>query len=183
MDPITTLMDEHVAILSMCDAAAREAARLRAGGAFDAARIDGMLDFIRSFADHCHHLKEEDLLFARMAERGFPVDSGPIGVMRHEHEVGRGHVRAIAEAAPRAAAGQASEVKAVADNLAGWADLLRAHIYKEDNVLYPMARRALTAADLDDLESGFARVEGEAIGEGVAERYRAFVRDLLTQLG
>jgi hemerythrin-like domain-containing protein len=183
MDPITTLMDEHVVILSMCDAAAREAARLRSGGAFDATRIDGMLDFIRSFADRCHHLKEEDLLFARMAERGFPVDSGPIGVMRHEHDVGRGHVRAIAEAAPRAAAGQAAGVKAVADNLIGWAELLRAHIYKEDNVLYPMARRALAAADLDDLESEFARVDGEAAGGGAAEAHRAFVRDLLMQLG
>jgi len=183
MDPITTLMDEHQAILAMCDVAAKEAARLRAGGAFEAGRIDGMLDFIRNFADRCHHLKEEDLLFTRMAERGFPVESGPIGVMRHEHEVGRSHVRALAEATPRAAAGQTAAIKAVADNLAGWSELLKAHIYKEDNILYPMARQALTAQDLADLEAGFAKVEREAIGEGVHERYHAFVHDLAAQLG
>lgn len=156
-----------------------KAARLGAGGAFDATRIEGMLDFIRNLADRCHHLKEEDQLFARMAERGVPVACGPIAVMRHEHEVGRAHVRAIAAALPGATEDTRASIDAVAANLAPWAELLTAHIHKEDNILYPMALKVLGTQDLSDLETGFARVEREAFGAGGLERHRAFVRDLL----
>ena len=45
--------------------------------------------FLRGFADSCHHGKEEDILFQRMVERGFPRETGPVAVMLYEHEVGR----------------------------------------------------------------------------------------------
>ncbi len=178
MDPIATLKHEHRLILAVCDAASRESQRLSAGGALDAARVEKMLDFVRTFADRCHHAKEEDLLFVRMAERGFPVDSGPVGVMLHEHEMGRAHIRAIAEALPSAAAGDAGAVRQIADNLLGWAELLRSHIYKEDNVLYPMAEHVLPPDDMAALADAFERVERDEIGAGVHERYAALAREL-----
>ncbi|MGE5234840.1 MAG: hemerythrin domain-containing protein [Acidobacteriota bacterium] len=178
MDPIETLMHEHKVILTFCDATVREAERLRSGGALHTERVERMLDFIRNFADRCHHLKEEDHLFARMAERGFPVQTGPVAMMLHEHELGRSHVRAVAEALPRAAAADGAALAAVADHLTAWAELLRAHIYKEDNILYPMARQALSAQDMAELEVSFEKVEREEMGEGVHERYHRFVHDL-----
>jgi hemerythrin-like domain-containing protein len=178
MDPIEVLMHEHQVILAFCDAAVREASRLREGGPLDLQRVERMLDFIRNFADRCHHLKEENHLFTRMAERGFPVEVGPVAMMLHEHEQGRAHVRAIAEALPRAAAGERAAIVTIADNFTGWADLLRAHIFKEDNVLYPMARQALSAQDLAELEASFEKVERDEMGEGVHERYHQFVHEL-----
>jgi hemerythrin-like domain-containing protein len=56
------------------------------------------VDFVRNFADRCHHAKEEENLFPRMEARGVPRDGGPIGVMLFEHEEGRAYVRAIAGA-------------------------------------------------------------------------------------
>ena len=53
------------------------------------------LDFIRHFADGCHHLKEEKVLFPAMEEHGIPRDGGPIGMMLMEHEEGRGYVRTM----------------------------------------------------------------------------------------
>jgi hemerythrin-like domain-containing protein len=181
MDPIETLMHEHQVILAFGDAAVREAERLRSGGPLDAELVEKMLDFIRNFADRCHHLKEEDHLFARMAERGFPVQAGPVAMMLHEHELGRGHVRAIVEGLPRAVAGESQAISVIADHLTAWAELLRAHIYKEDNVLYPMARQALSAEDMAALEASFERVEREEMGEGVHERYHRFVHELMTR--
>ena len=53
------------------------------------------LDFFRHFADQCHHLKEEKILFPVMEEHGIPRDGGPIGMMLTEHEEARGYVRAM----------------------------------------------------------------------------------------
>ncbi|MEO2049519.1 MAG: hemerythrin domain-containing protein [Pirellulales bacterium] len=49
--------------------------------------------FFSQFADKCHHAKEEDLFFPLLKERGIPEEGGPIGVMLHEHDVGRDCVR------------------------------------------------------------------------------------------
>jgi hemerythrin-like domain-containing protein len=178
MEPIEVLKHEHEIILAVCDAASRESQRLSSGGAVDAERIERILDFIRNFADRCHHAKEEGLLFTRMAERGFPVDAGPVRVMLQEHELGRAHVRDIAEALPRAAAGDAGATQVVAGNLLAWAELLRAHIYKEDTILYPMAVHALSPEDMAELAEGFEQVEQQEIGAGVHEKYAGLAREL-----
>jgi hemerythrin-like domain-containing protein len=50
------------------------------------------VDFVRNFADRCHHAKEEENLFPRMEARGVPRDGGPIGVMLFEHDEGRAYI-------------------------------------------------------------------------------------------
>ena len=49
-------------------------------------------------ADKCHLAKEEDLFFPLLKERGIPEEGGPIGVMLHEHVMGRDCVGRMREA-------------------------------------------------------------------------------------
>jgi hemerythrin-like domain-containing protein len=178
MTPIELLMHEHEIILMVLGAVEREAQQIQDGGPVDAGKIDQMVDFIRNFADRCHHAKEEDLLFVRMQERGMPAQGGPIGVMLMEHVEGRRLVKAVAEALPAAAKGDPQAVAAVRDSLLGYARLLRAHIGKEDNILYPMADRILTPEDQQWLAQEFDRVEAEEIGAGVHEKYHEMAHSL-----
>ena len=60
----------------------------------------------------------------------------------------------------------------------GYVRLLRAHINKEDNVLYPMGERILTAEDQQWLAKEFDRVEAEEIGAGVHEKYHQMAHEL-----
>jgi hemerythrin-like domain-containing protein len=69
-------------------------------------------------------------------------------------------------------------VAAVRDNLLGYTRLLRAHIGKEDNVLYPMAERILTPEDQQWLAEEFDRVEAEEMGAGVHEKYHQMAHEL-----
>lgn len=178
MLPTDILRQEHQVILSVLDAAEREAQSIHAGAPVDTGRLERFVDFIRAFADHCHHAKEEDLLFVRMGQKGFPAEVGPIAVMLHEHEVSRSLVTAVADNATAAASGDATARQTVAESLASYATLLRNHIYKEDNILYPMADQAFTEEDQSALAADFERVEREEIGEGVHERYEALAREL-----
>src|SRR4030065_429878 len=60
-------------------------------------------DFIKGFADGCHHKKEEGVLFPAMQAAGVPSEGGPISVMLAEHEQGRrltAGMRAAAERLP-----------------------------------------------------------------------------------
>jgi hemerythrin-like domain-containing protein len=126
-----------------------------------------------STADRCHHAKEEDLLFVAMEEAGIPRQGGPIGVMLHEHTLGRGYVQGMADglAAYKMGGGGAQ----VAGNARGYVELLTQHIHKEDHILYPMADRALSAAKQAELAEGFERVERERVGPGKHEAYHALL--------
>mgnify|MGYP005839600127 CR=1 FL=1 len=183
MKPTDTLKHEHQIILMVLDAAEREVRRIQDGGPVDAGKAEKMLDFIRNFADRCHHAKEENLLFVRMGQRGMPTDSGPIAVMLYEHDEGRARVRAVADALPQATQGDATAITTVTANLLAYTQLLRAHIDKEDNILYPMADRLFTPADQQALTEAFERVEAEEIGAGVHERYHQLAHELAGQRG
>ncbi len=113
-----------------------------------------------------------------MGEKGFPLQGGPVAVMLHEHELGRAHVAAVADNIAAAAAGVASARTVVAERLAAYASLLRQHISKEDNILYPMADRVFSEEDQAALAADFERVERDEIGEGVHQRYEALAREL-----
>lgn len=177
MNPIETLMHEHDVILLVAGAARREAAAIRQGQSFRREKVEQILDFVRTFADACHHGKEEDLLFTRLETKGFSREMGPVAVMLFEHEQGRGYVRQAAANLDAAAAGDANAARAVADGLAGWADLIEQHIDKENNVLFPMAQQVLAKAELEELEAGFEKVERERFA-GAHERYHTLAHEL-----
>jgi hemerythrin-like domain-containing protein len=178
MTPIEILKHEHEVILMVLDAAQREAETIGAAAKVDAERIREFLDFFRNFADRCHHAKEENHLFRRMVERGFPSEAGPIAVMLAEHDQGRAHLKAVEESLAPAASGDASAAAEVHDHLIGYAELLRQHIDKENNVLYVMAEQILAARDQAELSAAFEKVEAEEMGEGTHDRFHQLAHEL-----
>lgn len=178
MRPTETLMHEHDIILLGIGAADREVSSIEATGQLHADRVEQMLDLFPNFADRCHHAKEEKLLFVRMGERGMPAQGGPVAAMLQEHEMGRRYLRAAAAALPQARVGDTAAIGQVKDALGGYARLLRAHIQKENMILFPMADRLFSAEDQRELEEAFDRVEAEEIGLGVHDRYHQMAHDL-----
>ena len=144
----------------------KKVATVKAGAAPDRVYFEKAVEFLRGFADKCHHGKEEDLLFKRMADRGFPLQGGPIAVMLNEHDMGRGFIKGIADGAAKLGSDPGA-TKRIIENAQGYTDLLRNHIGKENNVLFPMANRALSAEDQADLGKAFEKHEDEETGAGV----------------
>jgi hemerythrin-like domain-containing protein len=179
MNPTETLKHEHQIVLLIMKAAEDEVKYMTEGGTLRAERVEKMVDFSRNFTDRCHHAKEEKHLFIMLQQRGLPAGGGPVAVMLAEHEMGRKLIRAIAEALPKAKTGDAPAVTAVRDNLKAYVELLRSHIQKEDNVLFPMADRLLSATDQKVLAEEFDKIEAEEMGEGTHEKYHQLAHDLM----
>jgi len=179
MTPTEVLKHEHQVVLRVLEAAEKEVASIQKNATVHVTLIREMVAFFRGFVDHCHHTKEEKHLFTRMHQQGMPLNAGPLAVMRHDHEQGRACIRAIAEALPEEGRPNPEAVAKIAENLSLYISLLRAHISREDNVLYPMADRLLSHADQEALTAAFARVEAEEMGEGVHERYHEWVHELI----
>ncbi len=178
MNATQTLMNEHQVILRVINALEHVARSLDEGQAVRPGFFLDAADFIKGFADGCHHHKEEGVLFVAMQKNGLPVQGGPLGVMLAEHEQGRILTRGMRQAAELLQNGQAGAAPDVVSNALRYAALLRQHIAKEDNVLFPMADRVIPADQHEQVEQGFEQVEHEETGAGVHEKYLALAEKL-----
>lgn len=136
------------------------------------------LDFIRHFADQCHHLKEEKVLFPAMEAHGIPSEGGPIGMMLIEHEEGRSYVRAMFAAISLIEAKNEAAKESLLSSAQAYCRLLREHIQKEDEVLFRMADEVISAEEQKKLSAAFAQHEAEEMGAGVHEKYLRIAAEL-----
>ena len=138
------------------------------------------LEFIRGFADQCHHFKEEKVLFPALEAHGIPSEGGPVGMMLMEHEEGRSHVRAMLAALSLIESGNDGAKETLLTSAQAYCRLLREHIQKEDEVLFRMADEVIATDDQKKLMAEFARHEAEEMGAGVHEKYLSIARQLET---
>ncbi len=178
MKPTEELSREHQAILEMIRILAKMAERLEAGSLVEAGDLKAAVEFIRVFADRCHHAKEEGHLFPEMERAGIPRGRGPIAVMLAEHEEGRKRVAAMAGALRGAGKGNRKAMAAFAAAARGYGELLTQHIFKEDRILYPMADNTLSPDQQTSLEECFTEVEKSVVGEGQHEEFHRLLERL-----
>jgi hemerythrin-like domain-containing protein len=167
---IEVLMNEHRLIEQVLGSLETFAAEVEGGLTPERAVLADYGVFLRDFADACHHGKEEDILFQRMTERGFPRESGPVAVMLQEHRVGRAHVAVLREAGGGAGPLAPMETQLVLEHAGAFIPLLRTHILKEDRILYPMAMRLLTGPEMDAMEAAFEVLEARMHADGSYDR-------------
>jgi hemerythrin-like domain-containing protein len=178
MKPTAELSHEHRDILRMITTLGRIADRLDAGAVVDPDDLDRSVEYVRGFADKCHHAKEEGHLFPEMEKAGIAREGGPIGVMLAEHVRGREFAAAMAAAIPGVRAGDRNAAGAFVTAARGYAALLTQHIHKEDHILYPMADARLTPGQQASLQAAFADVERNVIGAGRHEEFRRLLERL-----
>jgi hemerythrin-like domain-containing protein len=102
--------------------------------------------------------------------------------MLQEHEQGRALIRALEGLSRGEGPFSEAEREEVRQNARNYVYLLRDHIVKEDQVLYPMAQQMLPPEAMDALGERFETFEREQMGEGVHERMHGLA-DTLTGKG
>ena len=168
------LENDHVHILRLIEVMER----ITESADPDAEHLELIVKVIREFADGLHHAKEEQLLFPLMVQKGFSNESGPVAVMLHDHAEGRNFVKGMAENISRYQQGDLSALKAVYENMLGYANLLKNHIGKENNVLFRMADKAFTSAEQESLLLDFSKVESSQENGGSKNDYVTLIDTL-----
>lgn len=172
------LKDEHEGIKLMLRIMEKIAMGVEQGKELNTAHYERIIDFLKGFADKCHHGKEEDILFPELERHGIPNEGGPVGVMLNEHVKGREYIKALADALEEYKAGNKSAAKGIVEASTGYVLLLRNHIEKENNVLFTMADKVLDEKEQSEIYEAFERLEVEKIGAGKHEEYHKLLKEL-----
>ena len=165
MKPTDVLKDEHVYIKEMLSILNKIIREIERGQNVSVQDLSKVLNFIRVFADKCHHGKEENIFFPAMEEAGIPRYGGPIGVMLMEHEEGRRYVKAMSEAVEEYRSGSLSAIEEFVENARNYISLLEQHIWKEDNILFNLADQYISNRVKMELIEKFEEFEVNEIGE------------------
>lgn len=182
MSPSRVLVDEHATIEKVLDVLERLTQQVRTGGSFPREPLGRCVEFFRFFADACHHAKEEDLLFPVLEQRGIPREGGPIGVMIYEHQLARELTRRMGAALEAFDRGEADAPQALLKAADDYLTLLRAHIGKENNVLFPMGDQFMNPQDRQTLCQKFCEVGCRSFGGKRKEQLEQMASELVEQV-
>jgi hypothetical protein len=136
----------------------------------DPEQVGLLLQYVRDYVDQCHNLKEEQHLFPRLESRGMPRHGGPLGVMLQEHDRAREILSRFVPLASAFADGKSSVLPELRAAFAEYAALCKDHFWKENDILYPMALRALGEDEAAEIVAGIEEVEA-SLGPGTRDRY------------
>lgn len=157
--PIAILVSEHKIILKNLDDLQRIIDILVMERGYD--DIEHEVRRLVEIADlllntESHHQREEQVLFPRLEKHGI---TGPPRIMKIEHEELRARKRKIAQIvkSPRSMT-LADFIEGVQEAGGYLTSNLRAHIFKEDNILYPTALETLDKEEWHEVLAEFDRL-------------------------
>ena len=148
--PMKKLVEEHQWILRLLALIPALIEHCDLSQEADQQRMRDAVDFIRSYADKYHHAKEEDILFTY-----FDQDLDIIQVMFEDHKTARAHVAAIHDAI------EAQDTTSLASHLTAYGELLKDHIKREDEILYPWLDKQLSMQQVGQMFAQFAQVDDQ----------------------
>lgn len=179
-NPTDILEEEHHIIQTVVGVMAALVEDLDAEKGPERSVLRDIVEFMRMFADKCHHGKEESYLFPLLEAKGVPVTGCPLGILIHEHQSGRKLVGELAEAAEAYGKGDSGANGRLRTSLQGLVNLYPNHIWKEDYLLFPMTNKILSDEEQRELLEKFELVE-ESIGKGEHRRFVTMAEVLAEQ--
>ncbi|PIY06298.1 MAG: hypothetical protein COZ21_03000 [Bacteroidetes bacterium CG_4_10_14_3_um_filter_31_20] len=141
---IEDLVNDHKLIVSLLDVIDK----IDNSKNYEKDYFEKIIYVIKNFADKFHHGKEEEILYPYVVEhKGFSKENGPVAIMFIEHDEGRGYVKKASDELKN----NFANYSVIIENLKSYSELLRGHIYKEDNILYPMIDSVITDVENEQL--------------------------------
>jgi len=146
----------------------------------DAALFGMILDYIEQYVERVHEPKEEAFLYKAVLARSSEGNE-MIAEFQREHantpaDVARlrARLKAVVGAYPEGA-------REFRQTLEDYISMMRQHIMKEESDLFPLARRVLTEADWQGINSAFADSRDPLFGESALIEFRALMSRIVNQ--
>ncbi len=176
MMPIGLLMIEHRLIERIVPLLEDEKDHLQEGRPPEVGLLESAIDFFRTYADRCHHGKEEDILFAELGEKELSQQHQAIlDELLQEHEQAREAVRELSEGLKPGGSSNPDRDK-IERSLQTLIRLYPEHITKEDKQFFIPCTDYLSEEEQSSMIEKFREFDQELIHEKykkLMERFEA----------
>jgi DUF438 domain-containing protein len=145
---------------------------------YDRVQMERAIDFLLEFGDKIHNRKEEEFVFPLMEKRGIPLQGGPVGVMLMEHQAERDLLQKMLMQLPGLEEASLEDRVSFKEDGMEYLAIRAEHIWKENDILYPMARRVLQEGDAEEMLAGFERINTETYGPDALAGFQQMVKEV-----
>jgi len=161
------LMNEHQLILKYIDLMGKyiEVSKTNRGENILLEKAQDFISFFQEFTDTYHHAKEEDALFKYLQAPDVLSDCNLLSVMLSDHDKGRMHVRGMNSGLVK------NNLETLCKNAYAYSQHLKQHIFKEDNVLFPMAENEISDEDKITLKNEYKQIEEKLDKRAIWNKY------------
>lgn len=180
--PAGPLMREHRLIERMIAVLKKETERLASDGDLDMIFIKETADFMRTYADECHHGKEENILFRELGKKEISKNhSETMNQLIAEHKYGRKILEELLEADYRYEKGDKKAKVDVLNRMKALVEFYPRHIEKEDKYFFLPCMEYFSREEKDDMLEEFRSFDRTLIHRrygrmvGYMERFRNVV--------
>jgi DUF438 domain-containing protein len=136
------------------------------------------IDFLLEFGDKIHNTKEEKFLFPLMGQKGLPVEGGPIGVMLMEHDAERKLLQKMMAELPSLVEATTTGRHKFAAGGFEYLTIRAEHIWKENDVLYPMGRKVISEEENSTLLQEFKNLDQQTYGDAARQHYEQMLAEV-----
>ncbi|MGE5418215.1 MAG: hemerythrin domain-containing protein [Acidobacteriota bacterium] len=172
MMPVGSLMIEHRLIERIINVFKKQLQNANTTPAPDFGFIDEVVDFIRTYADRCHHGKEEDILFKSLEQKPLTSEQKLIlDELLDEHKWARQATGQIVEAKKRFLNGDQTALHEIVSVGLELAEFYPKHIEKEDKHFFIPVMNYFSKNEQEAMLSEFQVFDAELIHE----KYRGVV--------
>jgi hemerythrin-like domain-containing protein len=179
--PVEDLMREHGVLRRVLIVYDEIGRRIVAGVESPPDALARAAGLVKRFVEGYHERSEEERVFP-VFERA-RVEADLVAVLRCQHEAGRRTTGVILELAKAASSPGSADAARLADALASFARMYRAHAAREDTVLFPALRGLVGARAYADLGEAFEDEEHRRFGPRGFEDAVAEVAELEAAVG
>jgi hemerythrin-like domain-containing protein len=172
MMPVGPLMIEHRLIERMIALARTGLAQAEREGQISPLFVNAFADFIRTYADRCHHGKEEDILFRDLRKKKLSGEHARImEELIEEHRLGRQKTAQIMQANLGYLQGRKDQLPLVLQLIRELTDFYPRHIEKEDRHFFLPVMRSFTKQE----QAAMLEEEREFDREFIHQHYRSLI--------
>jgi hemerythrin-like domain-containing protein/rubredoxin len=177
--PIGLLMKEHRLVEELVSGAQVELNREREKKTVNFVFLETAIDFFRTYADRCHHGKEENILFRELEKKQLPAEvAKTMRELVEEHVFARRVVSDLYNAKAAFALGNTESLSQIMASLQTLIEFYPKHIAKEDKAFFYPAMAVFSAAEQEKMLAEFYEFDRQLIHE----KYQGIVENALTML-
>lgn len=160
---VEDLMREHGVLRRCLIVYSETAARLRGSDHIDPQPVQRTAELFRRFGEGYHEMQLEELhIFPKVKQAGGPA-AALVDVLTAQHERGREITAYILQVVGKGSIG-AGEAEPMARALHNFVRMYRAHAAREDTVVFPAWKEALSDQQLHEMGERFEDIERQTFG-------------------
>jgi len=172
MTPIGILMVEHRFIDRMVELMGRELEKIGQGKKPDLIFIDGAIDFAQTYADACHHGKEERILFEKLAMKNLlSAHKKLMDELVLEHIQSRKIITNLGMARESYVKGESQAVRAILTISRTLAEFYPGHMQKEEGIFFTASMEYFSKREQEEMVKKFWEFDKDLL----LEKYVTFM--------